>query len=167
MQCTRVTIDRLWRRFQQNGNVADRSRTSRPKNTTPQGRYSRLQHARERYRPATVTARTTVGPHNCPVSSRTVRRRLAFAARHRRARLNWATARQGRSNRSWNTVLFSDERKVNLVQAYGRQRIYCRRKERLPQCCVRKTNLWGGGWVMVWVGISARDKTPLHVVGDG
>ena len=58
MQCTRVTIDRLLRRFQQNGNVADRPRTSRPKGMTPQDRYSRLQHARERYRPATVTART-------------------------------------------------------------------------------------------------------------
>lgn len=179
LQCTRVTIDQLWRRFQQTGNVADRPRTGRPRVTTPnQDQYIRLQYARERFRPAIATARATVGTYHRPVSSRTVRRRLAFArmcarrpyrgpiltVRHRRAHLNWATARQGRGNRFWNSVLFSDESKFNVVQADGRERIYRRRRERFAQCCVRETNRWGGGGVMVWAGISAHHKTPLHFV---
>ena len=40
-------------------------------------------------------------------------------------------------------------------------RIYCRRRERFADDCVKETDRFGGGGVMVWGGISHVGKTNL------
>ena len=78
MHCSTWTMHTLWNRFQQGQCLEDLPRSGRPPVTTPnQDRYIRLQHARSRFTPATVTARNTVGTHNCRISPQTIRRRLA------------------------------------------------------------------------------------------
>ena len=78
---------------------------------------------------------------------------------HCRNRLAWANNHVG-----WREVLFTDDSKFNLSFADCNKRIYRRRVERFVQCCVLEHNRWGGGGIMVWAGISADQKTALHVV---
>lgn len=179
MNCTRATIYRTWARFQQLGNVRDLPRSGRPKVTTRnQDRYIRLTHARDRFKPATETARQTVGTHNRHISDRTVRRRLSdggmklrrpyvgpvLTRRHRRNCETWALNHRGWARQQWASVLFSDESKFNVSFADGRRRVYRRRGERYSQCCVLEADRWGGGNVTVWGGISSAGKTLLHVI---
>lgn len=100
------TISRLHQRFLQTGSVADRLCPGQPHVTTPrQDRLIRLTQLSDRFRSATQTARETRGRRRARISSNTVRRRLkavgircrrpyigARLTRHRRNRLNWATA---------------------------------------------------------------------------
>jgi hypothetical protein len=60
--------------------------------------------------------------------------------------------------------LFSDESKFNLKFSDGRVRIYRRRRERFADGCVKETDRFGGGGVMVWGGISHVGKTNLKIV---
>ena len=179
LNCSRVTIQKYWRRVQQGQSLDDLPRSGRPHVTTPnQDRYICLTHARRRFTPATETARNTVGTHNRRISAKTVRRRLAtnqmfarrpykgpiLTRRHRRNRLAWANNHVGWTRQQWREVLFTDESKFNLSFADGNKRIYRRRGERFAQCCVLEHNRWVGGGIMVWAGISADQKTALHVV---
>ncbi|MES9880473.1 MAG: helix-turn-helix domain-containing protein [Sedimenticola sp.] len=62
--CHVSTITRLQMRFQQTGGVADRPRPGRPRVTTPgQDNHIRLSHLRNRFLPASETARQTIGRH--------------------------------------------------------------------------------------------------------
>ena len=71
------TIYRLTDRFLQNNNVVDRPRIGRPRVTSQrQDRNIVRTHMRDRFLPATTTARQTAETHNRPVSDTTVRRRL-------------------------------------------------------------------------------------------
>ena len=71
------TIYGLWNRFHLHGTVNDGPRSGRPRITTrDQDRYIRIQHLRDRFRTATLTAVASVGLHNRPVSWWTIRRRL-------------------------------------------------------------------------------------------
>ena len=119
-----------------------------------------------------------MGTHNRRISAKTVRRRLAtnqmfarrpykgpiLTGRHRRNRLAWANNHVGWSGQQWREVLFTDESKFNLSFSDGNTRTYRRRGERFAQRCVLEHNRWGGGGIMVWAGISADQKTALHVV---
>ena len=75
---SRMTISRLWRRFQTTNSTADRPRSGRPRVTTPrQDHMIRLRHLRNR---TENPANTAVGiPGLRRISRRTVQRRL-FAA---------------------------------------------------------------------------------------
>ena len=71
LNCSRVKIQKYWRRFQQGQSLDDLSRSGRPNVTTPnQDRYIRLMHARRLFTAATETARNTVGTHNRRISAR-------------------------------------------------------------------------------------------------
>ena len=68
-----ATIIRLRDRQQQTGATADRPRSGRPRVTTPgQNRHIRLMHLRQRFRPATLTARETMGRPNVRISYQSV-----------------------------------------------------------------------------------------------
>ena len=123
------TIGNLWHKFQQTGNVSVLPRQSRGRVTTLQDdRYIRLTHLRDRFRSATVTARSTVGAHGHHISDQTVRNRLRasgirphrpyvgpiLSARHRRERLAWARAHLRWRRNDWASVLFTDESRFNL-----------------------------------------------------
>ena len=64
------------------------------------------------------------------------------------------------------SVLFSDESKLNLSFADGRQCVWRRRGKRFDDQCVTEFDRRGGGSVHVWGGITAFQKTEL-VVLDG
>ena len=48
-----------------------------------------------------------------------------------------------------------------------RARVWRMRNERFAEVCIAEHDRYGGGSVMVWVGISAQGKTDLHVIDNG
>ena len=124
------------------------------------------------------TARRTPDIRNNIISDQTVRNRLRqsdlrsrrflkgmkLKRRNRIARLQWARARLRWRRNTWQNILFSVESKLNLKFSDGRLRIYRRRRERFADGCVKETDRFGGGGVMVWGGISHVGKTNLKIV---
>lgn len=175
--CNQSTIVRLRQRFLATNTVADRPRPGAQRVTTQaQDQMIRLQHLRERFRPATVTARETVGRYRPRIAAQTVRRRLRehglrarrpfkgpiLTQRHRRQRLEWARGHLPWTRQRWQEVLFSDESRFNLSHADGRIRVWRRTGERYAACCIQEVNRWSGGSVIVWAGVSYRYKTAMH-----
>jgi len=173
------SIKRLARKYRQTGSVRDLQRQPRPRVTTPaQDRHIRVLHLRNRFRPATETAGTTVGNHGRPISPPTVRSRLrerqirarrpavkvVLTRRHRQARLEWARAHLRFTRADWAHVLFSDETRYNVSGNDGRLRVYRRTHERFSDNCVVERDRFGGGSVMIWAGISFHHKTPAVVI---
>lgn len=179
LPCSNAAVSKLVRRYNETGRVEDRARSGRPRETTAlQDRWIRLQHLRDRFRPATRTAAETLGRHNNRVSANTVRRRLkavGFSCRRpfkgttlnnaRRAnRLRWCRQHLQWTREMWSRVVFTDESRFCVDMADGRERVWRRRGERFASCCVRQYNRWGGPNVMVWAGISTEQRTELVVI---
>ena len=114
------TVSRLRTRFRDTGTTVNRPHARRPRVTTPaQDRHMRLQHLRNRLRPATRTADETVGLHNRRISAQTVRNRLREAdlrarrphrgldltAVRRQTRLNCANVHVRWTLARWRSVL--------------------------------------------------------------
>lgn len=175
--CHRNTIQALWRRFQQLGNVRDRPRPGRPRVTSRrQDNHIRLVHLRNRFQSSSLTARTIPGLRR--ISSRTVRNRLrqrnirprrpavrpVLLQRHRTARLACARRHLRFRFNDWTGVLFTDESRFHLDGSDGRCRVYRRPGERYSDACVVQRQTFGGGSVMVWGGITRNGRTPLQLV---
>lgn len=173
--CSRQTIHNLSTRFGNTGSVHDRPRSGAPRVTSLRDDHViRLNHLRNRFLPATATAR------HLRVSAQTIRNRLMqshipirarrpytgqiLRPRHRVARLAWAQRHLRWTRNQWGRVIFSDECRFRVSHADGRVRIYRRRNERFAQCCIRERDRFGGGSVMVWGGIMGDRKTDLVVV---
>ena len=111
MNCPTRTIHTPWNRFKQVQGLEDLPRSGCPPVTPNQDRFIRLQHARRRFTPATVTANNTVGAHNRRICPQTARRRLVatrmfarrpykgatLTRRRRQNRLAWANNHRGLS----------------------------------------------------------------------
>ena len=163
------TIERLVRRLRETGRVADRLRSGRSRVTSQrQDRAIRLAHLRNSHFTATETAVNTVGSHNRRIHPKTVRNRLReFGLRARRPNVGLPLNRARRARRmacvtaqaprrfpmrQWRRVFFTDESRFTLFRADGRVG------------CVFERDRYGGGSVMVWVGIPHGVKSPLIVV---
>lgn len=173
--CSRQTIHNLSTRYNTTGSVRDRPRPGQRRVTSQRDdRNIRLTHLRDRFLPATVTAR------RLGVTAQTIRNRLRqshltirarrpytgqiLTARHRAARLVWARRHLHWTRNDWNNVIFSDESRFTVSHADGRMRVYRRKNERFAHCCIRERDRFGGGSVMVWGGILGNAKTDLVIV---
>ena len=114
-----------------------------------------------------------------PVSSQTIRRRLherglhsrvaaqkpRLLAHHKAARLRWGREKRRYTRQQWNKCLFTDECRISLVPGSRRIRVWRRRGERRHNPhLVNPKELYGGGGIMVWGGISHNGKTDLIIV---
>ena len=82
----------------------------------------------------------------------------------RRARLQWCRAHVPWQAGQWNQVLFSDESRFTLERSDGRARVYHHSGERYTDACVKQTDRFRGGSVMVWAGINNNRKTNLVII---
>ena len=175
-RCHVRTIERLLNHFRQTGTTSDGPGTGCPRVTTQhQDRHIRTTHLRNRFIPATVTARTTPGTHNQRISDQTVRNRLRevglrprrpyvgpnLTLRHRRNRAQWVTVHQRWRLLQWRNILFSDESRFCLERRDGRVLVYRRRNERYADACVMERDRFGGGSVIIWGGITYQNRTRL------
>ena len=129
------------RGFRVTGNVANRLQSSRPRKTTAaEDRYIVLQHLCNKRLTAAATERQ-YGTH-----PQTFRNRLRqnfqpirtyrpyfgqiLTRRHRTVRRDWCHCHLHFQRADWDFILFSDEFRLNLSHADGRERVYRRRGER-------------------------------------
>ena len=173
--CSRQTIRNLVNRFNITGSVRDRARPGRVRATTLRtDRVITLTHLRNRFLPATVTARrygvhaqtiiNRLRQNQVPIRARRPYTGQIMTPRHRASRLLWARRHLHFRRNQWQSVLFSDESRFTVSHADGRVRIYRRRNERLAECCIRERDRFGGGSVMVWGGIMGNQKTDLVII---
>ena len=173
--CHRNTIIRLCQRFQQTEGVADRCKPGILRVTNPRtDRFITLTHLRHRFQTVTSSARQYgIGKHTVLRRPRQARQPIrprrpyvgqVLTSRHRAARLQLAQWHFRWGRQQWARVLFSDESRFNLSHHDGRIRVFRRRGERFADNCLIERDRFGGGSVMVWVGIMGRRKTNLIVV---
>ena len=84
-----------------------------------------------------------------------------LTAHHLAERLRWCQKHIRWRRAQWRTVLFSDESRFMLFRADRRFKIYRRHNERYAANCVLEHNCFGGGSVIVWVGIHYDGRTAL------
>ena len=84
----------------------------------------------------------------------------------RKIRLEWALEHQGWTVDDWKTVLFSDEKKLNMIHGDGNARVWMRDGEDklLIEDCIEKTVKFGGGSVMIWGAIAWNGLRILELV---
>ena len=93
--------------------------------------------------------------------------RPPLTPRHRAARLEFARDHSHWQLRHFRHILFTDESKFCLDFHDGRRRVWRQRNERFTDCCIAEHDMFGGGSVIVWAGISYDGRTDLHVVLNG
>ena len=91
---------------------------------------------------------------------------VPLTVRHRRLRLNWARGHYRWSRRRWNRVLFTDESRFIAQFADGRLRVWRRTGESMDENSIIERDRYGGGSVMISVGILVchSGKTKLVIV---
>lgn len=178
--CHRTTISRLRSRLEETGTVKDRPRPGQPRKTSrADDRSVQLRALRCRSVNSSKLKHHLRNQRHVRVSNQTIRRRLhavglrahrpyrglVLLRQHRRARLAWAQRMQRKTLASWARTMFSDECRVTLDKADGRDRVWRRRGERLADACIAEHDRFGGGAsVMVWAGITASHRTELVVI---
>jgi len=92
------------------------------------------------------------------------RRRYFLTPAHVKKRLGWYSLHQNWTEKDWQSVIFSDEKKFNLFGSDGLQ--WCRRGvgEEFNAKNVRKEVKHGGGSIMVWGCITSQGYGELHLV---
>lgn len=179
---THSTILRIFRRFQETNDHNRRRGQGRTRGTTAiHDRFLQLNALRQRFvtsRQLRVQLNTA---HNIYVSVSTVRRRLAernlrfripargprLNADHIRARLQFAREHVNWAAEDWERVLFTDETRFCLYSNDRRVRVIRRPNERYSQCNIRQTELFNGGSVMFWGGISLTARTDIVSLRGG
>lgn len=91
---------------------------------------------------------------------------VVLTLRHRQIRMQWARRHLIFTRADWADVLFTNETRFSLRRSDGRLRVYRRRGERYSAPCVKEKGQFGGGSVMIWVGISLHTKTQAVVVNQ-
>ena len=84
---------------------------------------------------------------------------------HKAARRQWGRQMRQWRRDQWNKCLFTDESRFTLTPGSRRIQVWRRRGERRhnPQF-VNPKELFGGGGIMVWGGISHNGKTDLVII---
>ncbi|GFX08670.1 transposable element Tcb2 transposase [Trichonephila clavipes] len=113
-----------------------------------------------------------------PVSSRTIRRRLAeghlgslrplcvlpFTPTHRHLSLEWCHARENWTAAEWSQVLFSEESRFNLSSDDHRVRVWRLRGDRLSPTFASQRHTTPTADVMVWGAIAYRTHSLLELI---
>ena len=172
-------VSRLYQRYQQRGEVAERRGRGRTRATSAaDDRYLLVQSLRERTLSAPKLRQRLRHVRGVNVSVQTIRNRLnshglsarrpvkgtPLTPRHRRVRQQWSRAHLRWTQQQWSTVLFTDKSVFSLSRVDGRTRVWRRKNERYANCNIVERDPYGGGALMVWAGISNNLKTDLVVI---
>ena len=170
------TILRMFRRFEETNDHSRRRGQGRPRATTAiHERFWQLSALRQRFVTSKYLQVLLNTAQNIQVSMSTVKRRLAernlsfripargprLNADHIRTRLQFASEHVNWTAEDWERVLFTDETRFCLYSNDRRVRVIRRPNERYSQCNIRQIELFNGGSVMFWGGISLTARTDI------
>lgn len=175
-------ISRLWRRFQETGDVRRRPVGGRPRVTNPQqDRYLALTARRNRTMSARQLSSELAAASGIRVSRQTVYRRLRAAGLYarrpvvcvpltldnKRARLRWSQEHRDWTLNQWSSVLFTDESRFSLNCDSHRVTIWREQGTRYNPMNIMERHPFGGGGLLVWGGIMMNARTELHIFAGG
>ncbi len=86
--------------------------------------------------------------------------------RHKKARLEFARAHADKDEDYWDSILWSDETKINVFGTDGFKTEWRRKGEEYKEKCMVPTVKHGGGSVLMWGCMSAAGVGELHFI-DG
>lgn len=176
------TVHRLLRRHEETGLLTRRPGSGRKRCTSARDdRYIVTSMLRNRHQTAVQIQHELQDVRGTQISARTARRRMKdsgltphrpatgpqLTRAHRVARLQFAQLHHTWSMEQWSRVLFSDESRIGLYGADGRDRVYRRSGERYAQCNISERVSFQGGSIMVWGGITLESRTELVIIENG
>lgn len=176
------TVAKIIQKFKKAGTptIAQR-RPGRPRKLTPRQERLVMRKVEENRHASTrdlsVEVQSVIGvPVSRDLIRRTVqrngmhacrpRRKPLLKPRHKNARLEFAMAHFMKDERYWDSILWSDETKINLFGTDGFKTVWRRKGEEYKEKCMVPTVKHGGGSVLVWGCMSAAGVGELHFI-DG
>ena len=176
MNISQSVVSRLWARYQRSGAVADMQRSGRPRSMSRRDDHLVNQMLSNGSLTSTDLQQNLLSVWGVTVCRQTISNRvhigglrawhaqvvLPLKARHRRARLAWFTQCRRWNINQWSHVMFSDESRFTLDFLDRRRRVWRRVGERYTDPARVAPDRYGGGYVMVWGGITMTSKTDLH-----
>ncbi len=176
------TVAKVVQTFKKDGTATISQRSSgRPRKLTPrQERFlmrrveenrhaSSLQLSKEVESQTEVTiSRDTIrrtlqrnGMHGC-----SPRKKPLLKPRHKKARLEFARAHADKDEDYWDSILWSDETKINVFWNDGFKTVWRRKGEEYKEKCIVPTVKHGGGSVLMWGCMSAAGGSCISLMAS-